>query len=42
MPRGAAGGAAAFGLTAWLAADNGGFDATTWNLGLVVEPPLLD
>jgi hypothetical protein len=36
MPRGAAGGAAAFGLTAWLAADNGGFDATTWNLALVV------
>jgi len=36
MPRGAAGGAAAFGLTAWLAADNGGFDATTWNLGLVL------
>jgi hypothetical protein len=35
MPRGAAGGAAAFGLTAWLAADNGGFDATTWNLALI-------
>ena len=36
MPRGAAGGAAAFALTAWLAADNGGFDATTWNLALIV------
>jgi hypothetical protein len=36
MPRGAAGGAAAFALTAWLASDNGGFDATTWNLGLIV------
>jgi hypothetical protein len=36
MPRGAAGGAAVFALTAWLAADNGGFDATTWNLGLIV------
>jgi O-Antigen ligase len=35
MPRGAAGGAAAFALTAWLAADNGGFDATTWNLALL-------
>jgi hypothetical protein len=35
MPRGAAGGAAAFALTAWLAADNGGFDATTWNLALI-------
>lgn len=33
---GPAGGAAAFALTAWLAADNGGFDATTWNLALVV------
>ena len=36
MPRGAAGGAAVFALTAWLAADNGGFDATTWNLALIV------
>lgn len=36
MPRGAAGGAAAFALTVWLAADNGGFDATTWNLALIV------
>jgi hypothetical protein len=35
MPRGAAGGAAALGLTAWLATDNGGFDATTWNLALI-------
>ena len=35
MARRAAGGAAAFALTAWLAADNGGFDATTWNLALI-------
>lgn len=35
MPTGAAGGVAAFALTAALAGDNGGFDATTWNLALV-------
>jgi O-antigen ligase/polysaccharide polymerase Wzy-like membrane protein len=35
MPRGVAGGAAAFALTAALASDNGGFDATTWNLALI-------
>lgn len=35
MPRGAAAGVAAFALTAALACDNGGFDATTWNLALV-------
>src|SRR5689334_7935712 len=35
MPRGAAGGVAVFALTAALACDNGGFDATTWNLALV-------
>src|SRR3954470_17052376 len=35
MPRGAAGGIAAFALTAALACDNGGFDATTWDLALV-------
>src|SRR5436305_4726225 len=35
MPKGAAGGAAAFALTAALACDNGGFDATTWNLALI-------
>jgi hypothetical protein len=35
MPRGAAAGVTAFALTAALACDNGGFDATTWNLALV-------
>jgi len=35
MPLGAAAGVAAFALTAALACDNGGFDATTWNLALV-------
>jgi O-antigen ligase/polysaccharide polymerase Wzy-like membrane protein len=35
MPRGAAAGVAAFALTAALACENGGFDATTWNLALV-------
>jgi hypothetical protein len=35
MPRGATGGVAAFALTAALASDNGGFDATTWSLALI-------
>src|SRR5581483_781042 len=40
MPRGAAAGVAAFALTAALACDNGGFDATTWDLALVAVSAL--
>jgi hypothetical protein len=35
MPRGLQGGRR-LRIGAWLAADNGGFDATTWNLALIV------